>query len=98
MRGIDECSQQATGTPSHNGSTTHSKEGAKAPCDNNGYEAAPMHHYKHQWVVLDAMERQMTDDPEAGTVSSEHDLGALEERPCKSIGVRSCAAVSTSLS
>jgi hypothetical protein len=55
-------------------------------CDSNGFDAAPMRHHRHQisaveqkWVVLDAMRRQIADDPEADTVSSEHILHALED-------------------
>jgi hypothetical protein len=45
-----------------------------------------MRHYRHEisaieqkWIVLDTMHRQIADDPQSETVSSEHILGTLEE-------------------
>ncbi|NTF16919.1 hypothetical protein G6L37_00570 [Agrobacterium rubi] len=55
-------------------------------CDETGEEVYPMRHFRYslterdqKWVILDAMQRQIADDPDATTVSSEHILCAIND-------------------
>lgn len=57
-------------------------------CDLAGEEPYPSGRFQYslterdqRWVILDAMQRQIEEDPEAETVSSEYILGALADSP-----------------
>jgi hypothetical protein len=63
---------------------THSYDEYRNWCDETGEDPLPMRHFRYElseldqkWVILDAMQRQVAEDPGAETVSSEHILRAI---------------------
>lgn len=64
----------------------HSYESYVEWCRDIGDDPAPSNSFRflvteieQKWLILDAMHRQIRDDPDAETVSSEHILGVLSD-------------------